>query len=79
MHFPFLEGVSMIINNILPDFPQAPLLPSKLFNSTCHMFPFAKHLFLLQSLYPISSITFMGLLIRVTPFPLMEAQAHAIV
>ncbi|KAG2059735.1 FAD/NAD(P)-binding domain-containing protein [Suillus hirtellus] len=77
MHFPFLEGASMIINNIPPDFP--PLLPGKLFNSTYHVFPLAKRLFPLQSPYPISSIAFMGLLIKVVPLPLMEAQAYAIV
>ncbi|KAG1802280.1 FAD/NAD(P)-binding domain-containing protein [Suillus plorans] len=77
MHFPFLEEASMIINNIPPDFP--PLLPGKLFNSTYHVFPLAKRLFPLQSPYPISSIAFMGLLIKVVPFPLMEAQAYAIV
>ncbi|KAG2158472.1 uncharacterized protein EDB93DRAFT_1238214 [Suillus bovinus] len=77
MHFPFLERASMINNNIPPDFP--PLVPGKLFNSTYHVFPLAKQLFPLQSQCPISSIVFMGLLIRVAPFPLMEAQAHAIV
>ncbi|KAG1877752.1 hypothetical protein DFJ58DRAFT_752571 [Suillus subalutaceus] len=76
MHFPFLEGASMINKNIPPDFP--PLPPGELFNSTYHVFPLAKHLFPLQAQYPISSIAFMGLLIRVAPFPLMEAQAYAI-
>ncbi|KAG1770372.1 hypothetical protein EV702DRAFT_1181606 [Suillus placidus] len=77
MHFPFLEGASMINNNVPSDFP--PLLPGELFNSTYHVFPLAKHLFPLRAQYPISSIAFMGLIIRVAPFPLMEAQAHAIV
>ncbi|KAG1891369.1 hypothetical protein F4604DRAFT_1705824 [Suillus subluteus] len=77
MHFPFLEGASMINKNIPPDFP--PLSPSELFNSTYHVFPLAKHLFPLQAQYPISSVAFMGLIIRVAPFPLMEAQAYAIV
>ncbi|KAG1826929.1 uncharacterized protein BJ212DRAFT_1583612 [Suillus subaureus] len=77
MHFPFLEGASMINQNIPPDFP--PLPPGELFNSTYHVFPLAKHLFPLQARYPISSIAFMGLVIRVAPFPLMEAQAYAIV
>ncbi|KAG2077954.1 FAD/NAD(P)-binding domain-containing protein [Suillus decipiens] len=77
MHFPFLEGTSMINKNIPPDFP--PLPSGELFNSTYHVFPLAKDLFPLQTQYPISSIAFMGLIIRVAPFPLMEAQAHAIV
>lgn len=77
MHFPFLEGTSMIDKNIPPDFP--PLPSGKLFNSTYHVFPLAKDLFPLQAQYPISSIAFMGLIIRVAPLPLMEAQAHAIV
>ncbi|KAG0705074.1 hypothetical protein DFH29DRAFT_315789 [Suillus ampliporus] len=77
MHFPFLEGASMINKNIPSDFP--PLPSGELFNSTYHVFPLAKHLFPLQTQYPITSVAFMGLLIRVAPFPLMEAQAHAIV
>ncbi|KAG2755889.1 FAD/NAD(P)-binding domain-containing protein [Suillus brevipes Sb2] len=77
MHFPFLEGASMINKDTPPDFP--PLPPGELYNSTYHVFPLAKHLFPLQTRYPISSIAFMGLIIRVAPFPLMEAQAHAIV
>ncbi|KAG1756420.1 uncharacterized protein EDB91DRAFT_14826 [Suillus paluster] len=77
MHFPFLEGASMINKNIPPDFP--PLPSGELFNSTYHVFPLAKHLFPLQTQYPITSVAFMGLIIKVAPFPLMEAQAHAIV
>ncbi|KAG1754400.1 hypothetical protein EDB19DRAFT_1892407 [Suillus lakei] len=77
MHFPFLEGASMINKNIPPDSPPLPV--GELFNSTYHVFPLAKHLFPLQTQYPISSIAFMGLIVRVAPFPLMEAQAHTIV
>ncbi|KAG2157450.1 hypothetical protein DEU56DRAFT_867459 [Suillus clintonianus] len=77
MHFPFLEGTSMINKGSPPDSP--PLPRGELFNSTYHVFPLAKHLFPLQTQYPISSIAFMGLIIRVVPFPLLEAQAHAIV
>lgn len=77
MHFPFLEKASMIYNKIPPDFP--PLPSGELFNSTYHVFPLAKYLFPLQAQYPISSIAFMGLIIRVAPFPLMEAQAYTIV
>ncbi|KAG1812143.1 uncharacterized protein BJ212DRAFT_1465252 [Suillus subaureus] len=77
MHFPFFEGAAMINQNIPPDFP--PLPPGELFNSTHHVFPLAKHLFPLQARYPTSSIAFMGLITRVAQFPLMEAQAYAIV
>jgi hypothetical protein len=77
MHLPFLEVSSMIKKSMPPDIP--PLIPSELFNSTYHVFPLEKHLFPLQTQYPISSVAFMGLLIMVAPFPLMEAQAHAIV
>ncbi|OAX41509.1 FAD/NAD(P)-binding domain-containing protein [Rhizopogon vinicolor AM-OR11-026] len=77
MHLPFLEGSSMINKNMPPEIP--PLIPSELFNSTYHVFPLEKHLFPLQTQYPVSSVAFMGLMMMVAPLPLMEAQAHAIV
>ena len=77
LHFPFFEGSSMIHNGMPPDIP--PLIPGDLFNSTYHVFPLAKHLFPLQTHYPMSSVAFIGLYMQVAPFPIMEAQAHAIV
>ncbi|KAH7889624.1 hypothetical protein F5I97DRAFT_1845845 [Phlebopus sp. FC_14] len=59
--------------------PPHPPLPSDLFNSTYHVFPIAKYLFPFQSRYPVNSLAFMTVLIRVVPFPLAEAQAYAIV
>ncbi|KAH7926682.1 FAD/NAD(P)-binding domain-containing protein [Leucogyrophana mollusca] len=75
MDFPFFED-SVILASIPPP---SPPLPRDLFNSSYHVYPLAKHLFPLQSHYPPSSLAFMGLLIRVAPFPLLEAQARAIV
>jgi len=77
MDFPFLEKSSMINKNMPPDIP--PLTPGELFNSSYHVFPLARHLFPLQTQYPISSAAFMCVMKKVVPFPLMEAQAHAIV
>ena len=77
MHFPFFEESSMINNSMPPDIP--PLIPGELFNSTYHVFPLEKYLFPLQTRYPVTSVAFIGLLTWVAPFPLMEAQAHAVV
>ncbi|OJA11696.1 hypothetical protein AZE42_02111, partial [Rhizopogon vesiculosus] len=77
IHLPFLEGSSMINKTMPPDIP--PLIPGELFNSNYHVFPLEKHLFPLQTQYPVSSMAIMGLIKRVAPLPLVEAQAHAIV
>jgi len=77
VHLPFLEGSSMINKTMPPDIP--PLIPGELFNSAYHVFPLEKHLFPLQTQYPVSSMAIMGLIKRVAPLPLVEAQAHAIV
>ena len=55
-----------------------PPLPTTLHNSTYSIFPLAKHDFPLQTAFPPTSLTFLGLLIRVAPFPLVEAQAKAV-
>ncbi|EGN95517.1 hypothetical protein SERLA73DRAFT_186564 [Serpula lacrymans var. lacrymans S7.3] len=75
MSFPFLSDSTIRLGHP----PPSPPLPSELFNSSYHVFPLAKHLFPLQINYPPSALAFMGLLIKVSPFPLLEAQAHAIV
>lgn len=75
INFPFLS--ESILKRSLP--PSVPPFPSSAYNSTYHVFPLMKHLFPLQSQYPPTSIAFPGLLYRVAPLPLMEAQAHVIV
>jgi hypothetical protein len=75
MSFPFLSTDT--IRSTFP--PSCPPLPRALYNSGYHIFPLAKHIFPLQSGYPPSTMAFLGLLIKVAPFPLFEAQAHAII
>jgi Flavin-binding monooxygenase-like len=78
--YPFLP--TDIIIPSLP--PPVPPLPPNIYNTTYSVFPLAKHLFPLQSPcntnteFPPWSIAFIGLLIRVVPFPLFESQARAI-
>ncbi|KAJ3814374.1 hypothetical protein EV368DRAFT_84611 [Lentinula lateritia] len=72
--FPFLADPN-IIRNTLP--PPIPPIPKSLYNSSFHVFPLAKHIFPLSYQHP--TIAFLGLLIRVAPFPLLEAQARATV
>ncbi|KAK0449703.1 FAD/NAD(P)-binding domain-containing protein [Desarmillaria tabescens] len=55
-----------------------PLSPSKLYNSSYHVFPLAKHIFPLRGDFPHTSLAFTGLILRGTPFSLFEAQAYAI-
>lgn len=59
--------------------PQIPPLPRDVYNSTYHLFPLAKHIFPLQTKFPATSLAFLGLLVKVVPFPLVEAQARAVV
>ncbi|KAJ3561835.1 hypothetical protein NP233_g9948 [Leucocoprinus birnbaumii] len=54
-----------------------PPLPRDLYNSSYSVFALAQHLWPLQSHYPPETMTFLGLLVRVSPFPLIEAQARA--
>ncbi len=75
MSFPFLSPDSLTLN--VP--PPIPPLPKDLYNSTYHVFPLAKQIFPIQAHYPPSSLAFLGLLLRVAPFPLLEAQARAVV
>ncbi|KAF5379214.1 hypothetical protein D9615_005880 [Tricholomella constricta] len=72
--FPFLAP-----DIICPEIPPpVPPLPRDVYNSTYGVFPLAKHIFPLQSAFPPSSLAFLGLLVRVAPFPIMEAQARAV-
>jgi hypothetical protein len=73
MAFPFLSEPTVRLG--LP--PPSPPLPPDLWNSSYHLFPLAKHMFPLQTAPP--SMAFMGIPIKSVPFPLVEAQAHAIV
>ncbi|KAL5641318.1 hypothetical protein ACGC1H_001714 [Rhizoctonia solani] len=65
------------------DFPFLPQLPvrnpgmdeSSLYNSRAHIYPLARHIFPLLAPFPPDSIAFIGLPVRVAPFPLFEAQA----
>lgn len=73
MSFPFLSD-----EDLVPGLPAAvPPLPQELYNSTHHIFPLAQHLFPFQSRFPATTIAFLGLLMKVAPFPLVEAQARA--
>lgn len=71
--FPFFEPLV----NALP--PPAPPLPAHLHNSGQHVFPLARELFPLQADFPPGAAAFIGLPIKVVPFPVMEAQMRAVV
>ncbi len=71
--FPFFSNNVLV--NALP--PPVPPLPQHIYNSSQHVFPLALDLFPLQADFPLNSVAFMGLPIKVVPFPLFEAQARA--
>jgi hypothetical protein len=73
MDFPFFSEPELLKD--LP--PPCPPLPPALYNSTFSIFPLAKHIFPIQNLFPPASVAFLGLPIKVAPFPVMEAQAQA--
>jgi hypothetical protein len=75
MSLPFLPAD--IIRSGPP--PSCPPLPPVLYNSGYHIFPLAQHIFPLQARCPPSTLAFVGLPIRVVPFPLVEAQGRAII
>ena len=77
MTLPFLSD--SLIQTSLPPTPIPPIPKDKLYNSTYHLFPLIKHLFPATDKYPPTSLAFPGLLFRVSPIPLVEAQAHAMV
>ncbi|THU93409.1 FAD/NAD(P)-binding domain-containing protein [Dendrothele bispora CBS 962.96] len=83
--FPFFKN-SGIFKNGIP--PAVPPIPGDLWDSTYNVFPLAKHLFPLSitastgslvSSSPDPSLAFLCLLVRVAPFPVLEAQARAVV
>jgi hypothetical protein len=77
MIFPFLSDSLMQAS--LPPTPIPPIPKDKLYSSTYHIFPLLKHLFPVTDKYPPTSLVFLGLPFRVSRFPLVEAQSHAMV
>lgn len=77
MTFPFLPD--SLLETSLPPTPIPPVPKDKLYNSTYHIFPLFKHLFPVTENYPPTSLAFPGLPYRVSPLPLVEAQAHVMV
>ncbi|KAF5327949.1 hypothetical protein D9758_016774 [Tetrapyrgos nigripes] len=85
MSFPFFDDSNLFKTGIPPAIPP---IPENLWNSTYNIFPLARHLFplastsstdVLSSSPPDTSLAFLCLLIRVAPFPVLEAQARAVV
>ncbi|KAG6825834.1 hypothetical protein H0H92_002252 [Tricholoma furcatifolium] len=72
--FPFFSE-SILRSDVSPPVPP---LPNDIFNSTYNVFPLARHMFPLSAIFPPSSLAFLGLLVRVAPFPLVESQAQAV-
>ena len=72
MSFPFFEPIVSSMPAPIPP------LPAHLHNSSHHVFPLARDLFPLQADFPSNAVAFMGLPIKVVPFPLFEAQMRAI-
>ena len=77
MAFPFFPD--SLVQKSLPPTPIPPIPRDKLYNSTYSVFPLIRHLFPATDNYPPTSLAFPGLLIYVSPFPLVEAQSHAMV
>ena len=77
MAYHFLSG--SLIQVSLPPTPIPPIPRDKLYNSTYNVFPLIKHLFPVTDKYPPTSLAFPGLPFQVAPFPLVEAQSHAMV
>ncbi|KAF9653541.1 FAD/NAD(P)-binding domain-containing protein [Thelephora ganbajun] len=75
--FPFLSDP--LVRASLPPTPIPPIPKDKLYNSTYHLFPLLNHLFPATDKYPPTSLAFPGLPFHTIPFPLAEAQSHAIV
>lgn len=75
LSFPFLSSV---LTAGQP--PHVPPLPSKLHDSSYHLFPLTRHIWpLAPKDIPPHTLAFLGLPVRVAPFPLLEAQARAVV
>ena len=72
MSFPFLHQLRRC------PMPTIPPLPTHALNSSYNVFPLARQIFPIQEDFPADTVAFMGLLIRVAPFPLFEAQGRYI-
>jgi hypothetical protein len=73
LSFPFLPW----IRRDLPDIDASPTM--SLTNSRFHVFPLARQVFPLSEGFAPGALAFLGLPLRVAPFPLLEAQARAFV
>ncbi|KAJ2914820.1 hypothetical protein MD484_g5611, partial [Candolleomyces efflorescens] len=78
--YPFLSRQTLSLK-----YPQPiPPLPTDLSNSTFSLFPLAQHIWPIQQqntvngVYPPTSLAFLGLLSRVSPLPLVQIQAKAV-
>ncbi|GJJ15028.1 hypothetical protein Clacol_009301 [Clathrus columnatus] len=84
MSFPFLEPL-ILKKALLPD--QSDIIPSELINTTSSVYPLTRHILpFTKPTHEISpwhvdpsSIAFIGLPIKVTPFPLFETQVTYLV
>ena len=77
MAYPFLSD--SLVQTSPPPIPIPPIPRDKLYNSTYHVFPLIRHLLPVTDKYPPTSLAFPGLPSHVAPFPLVEAQSHAMV
>lgn len=74
--FPFFSDLKVELPRDSEPVGAPTALPDHLINSTTHVFPLSRHIFPLRD-YPSHSLAFIGLPIRLSPFPVWEAQAHA--
>ncbi|KAI5887056.1 FAD/NAD(P)-binding domain-containing protein [Schizophyllum commune H4-8] len=74
MWFPFLPEEILHAG----DPPSHSPLPGSIFNSTHHVFPLARHIWPLQDQYPPHTLAFIGLPLKIVPYPATEAQARAV-
>jgi hypothetical protein len=77
--FPFLSS-SILRPSPPPPPPLDPSIPAHtyLYNSTSHVYPLARHIFPLQNSFPPTSLAFVGLLSKLSPFPVFELQAQLV-
>ena len=59
--------------------PPSPPLPSQFYNSAHHLFPLVRDIFPLTDAFPADRMAFLGLPVKVVPFPLEEVQVKAAV
>lgn len=71
LSFPFMK-------TIVPGLPSISPFSTHVVNSRSSLFPLARFLFPLQDDFPPSAAAFLGLPVKVVPFPLMEAQSRVV-